>query len=72
MNTADQDDHERNKETQAFDPLLTSAEKIERLAPEAEQEENSENKESTELKEEQEKTQVGIKDAMLRATSGLL
>jgi hypothetical protein len=72
MSASDHDDHERNKETQAFEPLLTPEEQTELAVPESEQKEVSENKELLESEENKEKTDAAIKERMLRVTSGLI
>jgi hypothetical protein len=73
MNPSDRDDHERNKETQAFASPLIQEEEIERSATGDEEKENEKERGSAEVEENEEnkgKTELVTKEAMVRVTSG--
>jgi hypothetical protein len=72
MNASDHDDHERNKETQAFEPLLTPEEETQISPPKRAEKEDLEQSKLSEREENKEKTDAGIKEQMLRVTSGLI
>jgi hypothetical protein len=71
MNTSDENSHQSNKETQAFDPPLIHEKIVEHPDPDAEKE-SAEELEPAEVEENRDETQVATKEAMLRVSRGQL